>query len=197
MLPGPPSRPNFQTLHKEVRPGPRAPLAAPSPGRPETNGRYVAAAPPFPHGGLGRPPRPPARFLRMRRALAPPPGAAIAAISQPLSCKLRFALRCPSLKARATDGPKRAVLSGTRKAEEGKGKTALWFSLGRRGPRGSAAGLCSVARAVAGWGGGGEPPRRVPGLRAACCPPRCAAREVGGAPLLPCLFAHPFPARSA
>lgn len=49
--------------------------------------------------------------------------------------------RCPSLKVGATDGPKRAVLSGTRKADEGKGETALWFSLGRRGPRGSAPGF--------------------------------------------------------
>ena len=89
------------------------------------------------------------------------------------------------------------MLSGTRKADEGKGKTALWFSLGRRGPRGSAAGLCLLARAVAAWSGGGEPPRRVPGFRAASCPPRCAAGGVGGAALLPCLFAQPFPAGSA
>ncbi|MXQ87612.1 hypothetical protein E5288_WYG017778 [Bos mutus] len=86
-------------LQKKARPGPRAPLAAPSPRRPEANGRYVAAAPPFPRGGVGRSP-PPARFLRMRRALAPPPGAAIAAISQPLSCKLRFALPVSVAKGR-------------------------------------------------------------------------------------------------
>lgn len=58
-------------------------------------------------------------------------------------------------------------------------------------------GLCSLARAVAGWGGGGAPPRRVPGLQAARCLPRCAAGGVGGAALLPCLFAQPFPAGSA
>ena len=65
-------------------------------------------------------------------------------------------------KAEATDGPKRAVLSGTRKRTPVRERHPCH-------PVGPAA---LQPGFVAGGGEGegeGEPPRRVPGLRVACC----------------------------
>lgn len=82
--------------------------------------------------------------------------------------------------------PKRAVLSGTRESRKRvRGKRPCGFQRAGVGPAALQQGFVRWRGRWRVGVGGGEPPRRVPGLQAACCPPRCAAREVRGARCCP------------